>query len=100
MVTVHRRGDFGSGEKLFLVVPAGIPLPASHVGPVGPCGMTSPSDLTSLGLVGPNPGPVGPCGRTSTSELTVLGLVGPNPGPVGPCGRTSPSELTLDRIVE
>ena len=81
-------------EKLFSVVPAGIPLPAGQVGPVGTCGRTSPSDLTSLGLVGPNPGPVNPCGRTSPSDLTSLGLVGPNPGPVGPYGRTSPSDLT------
>ena len=45
--------------KLFPVVPAGIPLPVGHV---GLCGMTSPSDLTSLGLVGPSPGPVGRVG--------------------------------------
>ena len=48
--------------KLFPVVPAGIPLAVGHDGPVGPCGMTSPSNLTSSGLVGQNPGPVCPCG--------------------------------------
>ena len=73
--------------KLFPVVPAGIPLPAGHVGPVGPCGMISPYDLTSLGLVGPNPGPVGPCGITSPSDLTSsgpVGLITDSVGPVGP----------------
>ena len=43
--------------KRISVIPAGMPLPAS---PVGPCGMTSPSDLTSSGPVGPIANPVGP----------------------------------------
>ena len=45
--------------KLCPVVPAGIPPPVS---PVGPCGMTSPSDLTSIGPVVPGSDPVGPVG--------------------------------------
>ena len=39
--------------KRISVVSAGMPLPAGHVDPVGPCGMTSPSDLTSSGPAGP-----------------------------------------------
>ena len=72
--------------KLFPVVPAGIPLPVGNVGPVDQCGMTSPSDLTSLGLVGPNPSPVGHCGMTSPSDLTSSGPVGPISDHVGPVG--------------
>ena len=72
--------------KLFPVVPAGIPLPVGHVGPVGPYRMTSPSDLTSLGLVGPNPGPVGLCGMPSPCDLTSSGPVGPITDPFGPVG--------------
>ena len=72
--------------KLFPVVPAGIPLPVGPVGPVGLCGMTSPSDLISIGPVGPIPGPVGPCEMTSPSVLTSIGPVGPITDPVGPVG--------------
>ena len=38
--------------KLFPVVPAGIPLPVGHVGPVGLYGMKSPSDLNLLARMG------------------------------------------------
>ena len=61
--------------KLFPVVPAGIPLP---VGPVGPCGMTSPSDSTSIGPVGPVTDPVGPYVER---------------GPVGSYGMLSPCDF-------
>ena len=48
--------------------------------------MTSPSDLTSMGPVGPITGPVGPCGMTSPSDLASIGPVGPITDPVGPVG--------------
>ena len=79
-------------EKLFLVVPAGIPLPAGQVGPVATCGRTSPSELTFIGLVSPNPGPVGPCRRTSPSDLTARGSVG-SFGVLSPC---DPDQLVAD----
>ena len=63
--------------KLFPVVPAGIPLP---VGPIGPCGMTSPSDLTFIGPVGAVSDPVGPVGPYISR------------GPVGSYGTSSPSD--------
>ena len=64
--------------KRISVAPAGMPLPAGHVDPVGPCGMTSPSDLTSSGPVGPIANPVGPVGPYVTR------------GPVGLYGMLSP----------
>ena len=65
-------------RKRISVAPAGMPLPAGQVDPVGPCGMTSPSDLTSSGPVGPIANPVGPVGPYVTR------------GPVGLYGMLSP----------
>ena len=103
--------------KLFPVIPAGIPLPVGPVSPVGLRGMTSPSDLTSIGPLGPvtDPaGPVGlyvardpvasygmlsPCDSTSDPDQPVAdGPVGPYVarGPVGSYGMLSPCDSTSD----
>ena len=55
--------------KLCPVVAAGIPPPVGPVGPVGLCGMTSPSDLTSIGPVVPGSDPVGLVGPYIACEL-------------------------------
>ena len=72
---------------LFPAVPAGIPFPVGHVGPVG---MLSPSDSV---------GPVGPDGTLSSSDLAGIlfpavpaGIPFPV-GPVGPVGTLSPSDF-------
>ena len=107
----------GLARRLFLVVPAGIPLPVGHVGSVGQCGMTSPSDLTSIGPVGPITDPVGPVGpyvergpvgsygmlsRCDFVQQVADGPVGPyvTRGRVGSYGMLSPcdsDQLVADR---
>ena len=72
--------------KLFPVIHAGIPLP---VGPVGPCGMTFPSDLTSIGPVGPVTDPDGP-----VSPYVARGLVG-SYGMLSRCG-SDPDQPVAD----
>ena len=95
--------------KLFPVVPAGIPLPVGPVGPVGSCVTISPSNLTSIGLVGSITDPVGPVGPFVARGLVgsygmlspfdsvhqvVDGPVGPyvTHGPVGSYGMLSPCD--------
>ena len=61
------------------------------VDPVGPCGMTSPSDLTSIGPVVPGSDPVGPVG-----PYIARGPVG-SYGTSSPCDSDTPGPVTPTR---